>query len=358
VQLLSAPQYPANYLLLSVPAKTFVKFSFGILVMTYYIGIDIGGTKILAAVATPEGCILARAKRKTFSRDNKNTASMTLAQRIAHTALDAASKAGVDMREIEAVGVGAPGPTDIHTGHVFNTVNLPAWRQGFDLGPVLQDLLGPPVFVDNDVNVGLLGEARYGAAQDLDDVVGIFVGTGLGGAIMLDSQLRRGFRWGAGEVGHTYLYWPGNEPMEVEQIASRGAISKELERAVRQGKSPILAELLARRKDGRITSGVIRKALDAGDQTTQKAVAQVQNTLAVLIASLANLLDPQAFVLGGGLVESLGEPFLEPIRKRARPLFFVRHRADEVQIVPAGLGDDSGVLGGVALALELASAQP
>ena len=215
----------------------------------------------------------------------------------------------------------------------------------------LSDLLGLPVFVDNDVNIGLLGEATYGVAKGIDDVVGLFVGTGLGGALVLGGKLRRGFRWGSGEVGHTYLYWPGKKPKDIEKIASRGAISQELAKAVRKGKSPILAELLAQRKDDRITSGVIRKALAAGDPTTQKAVARAQETLAVLIASITNFLDPQAFVMGGGLVESLGEPFLEPIREQARALFFVRQRVEEVQIVAAGLGDDAGVLGGVALAV-------
>ncbi len=319
----------------------------------HYIGIDIGGTKILAAVATPEGEIVARSKQKTFPTGASTESDpMALARRIAQTAQAAMAKAGLAKGDIKAAGIGAPGPTDIRTGRVFNAVNLPGWRNGFDLGPVLRDLLGLPVFVDNDVNVGLLGEATYGAARGIDDVVGLFVGTGLGGALVLGGKLRRGFRWGAGEVGHAYLYWPGKKPLDIEKIASRGAISQELAKAVRKGKSPTLSRLLAQRKDGRITSGVIRKALAAGDPATRKAVARSQEALAVLIASITNFLDPQAFVMGGGLVESLGEPFLEPIRDQARDLFFVRQRVEEVQIVAAGLGDDAGVLGGVALAVE------
>ncbi len=319
----------------------------------YFIGIDLGGTKILAAVATPAGKIIARAKRKTFSPDAGTiTDPMALTRRIAATAQDAMAKTGLEEGDIKAVGIGAPGPTDIHTGHVFNAVNLPGWQDGFDLGPALTDLLGIQTFVDNDVNVGLLGEATYGAARGIDDVVGLFVGTGLGGAIVLGGKLRRGFRWGSGEVGHTYLYYPGRKPMDIEKVASRGAISQKLSRAIKKGKSPIVAELVARRKDNRITSGVIRKALAAGDPVTQRAVAEAQEALGVLIASLTNFLDPQAFVMGGGLVESLGEPFLTPIRKKARALMFVRQRVNEVQIIPALLEDDSGVLGAVALAVE------
>ena len=153
-------------------------------------------------------------------------------------------------------------------------------------------------------------------------------------------------------MGHTYLYYPGRKPMDIEKVASRGAISQKLSRAIKKGKSPIVAALVARRKDNRITSGVIRKALAAGDPVTRRAVAEAQEALGVLIASLTNFLDPQAFVMGGGLVESLGEPFLTPIRKKARALMFVRQRVNEVQIIPALLEDDSGVLGAVALAVE------
>jgi len=319
----------------------------------HYIGIDLGGTKILTAVATPEGHIIARKKQRTIPAEAHGKSSPEiLTKRMAESVHKVLAKAGLSLADIAAVGVGAPGPTNIHTGHVFNAVNLPGWEKGFDLGPALSAELGLPVFVDNDVNVGLLGEATYGAARGMDDVVGLFVGTGLGGAVMLGGKLRRGFRWGAGEVGHTYLYWPGKKPKHIEEIASRGAISKELARVVAKGKSPILAELLAQRKDNRVTSGVIRKALAAGDPATRKAVARAQDALIVLIASLTNFIDPQAFVMGGGLVESLGETFLEPIREQTRKLFFVQHRAQEVQIVAAGLEDNAGVLGGVALAIE------
>ena len=326
---------------------------------SYFIGIDIGGTKILAAVADAQGRILARAKRKTLPKDPARASDpLALTARIAQTAREAITLAGLTEKDIRAVGAGIPGPTDIHTGRVLTAVNLPGWQSGFDFGPALAELLGMRVFIDNDVNVGLLGEVTFGAARGFDDVVGLFVGTGLGGAIMLDGKLRRGFRWSAGEVGHTYLYWPGKKPKDVEKVASRGAISKKLAKAVRKGKSPIVAEILAQRKDDRITSGVIRRALAAGDPVTRKAVARAQETLAVLIASIANFLDPQAFVLGGGLVESLGEPFLDPIRERACELIFLKYRLDEVRILPAGLGDDAGVLGGVALAMERAAEPP
>jgi len=316
----------------------------------YFIGVDLGGTKILAAVATSKGNVIARSKRRTSSGKDADAGPDELIQRIAETARDAVRKADLRLQDVEAAGIGAPGPVNIRKGRVMNAVNLRGWQRSVDLGPALRKLLGVPVFVDNDVNVGLLGEAVYGAARGISDVVGLFVGTGLGGGLILDGKLRRGFRWGAGEVGHTYLHYPGQKPLDVEKVASRGAISRKLTEVVAAGQSPILAELLAKRKDGRITSGVIRRALAAGDSATQAAVAEAQEALGVLIASIANLLDPQAFVLGGGLVESLGEPFLAPIQKRARALFFVRQRVAEVQILPAALGDDSGALGAVALA--------
>ncbi len=320
----------------------------------HYIGIDLGGTKILAVVATAEGEVIARVKRKTMPKNAPaHPDQRALISRIAAIAREAVAKAGLQQHDIKAVGLGAPGPVNIHTGWIANAVNIPGWEHGFMLGPTLSGELHLPVYVDNDVNVALLGEITYGAARGIDDVVSLFVGTGLGGAIALGGKLRRGFRWGAGEVGHTYLYWPGKQPRDIESIASRGAIGRKLAKAVRKGKSPIVAELAARRKDGRITSGVIRRALAAGDPVTQAAVKEAQEAIAVLIASITNLLDPQAFLLGGGLVESLGEPFLEPIRQRARKLFFVQEYVEDVRIMPVSLGDDAGALGAVALAISL-----
>ena len=315
----------------------------------YVVGIDLGGTKMLAAVVDEHGRILARSKRKTIPQKAQNPLPGLVTERMAKTVSDAIAEAGISEREVGAVGASAPGPVDINSGRVFGAVNIPGWENSYDLGPELSQLLGLPVVVDNDVTLGTLGEATYGAAKGITDVIGVFVGTGIGGGVILDGKLRHGFRWGAGEIGHMSMMCQGIRA-DVESFASRGAISRRLRKAVQRGEAPRLADILKQRNDNRITSGVIRQALAVGDPTTLQAVSDAQEVLGLLIASVVNLLDPEAIVMGGGLVESLGESFLEPIREAAYANFFLQHDARRVQIVPAALGDDSVVLGAAVLA--------
>ncbi|NOZ49371.1 MAG: ROK family protein [Chloroflexi bacterium] len=319
-----------------------------------FIGIDLGGTKILAAVVDRQGHILARKKKKTVVRGQKSSPQRVL-ERMLATVHQVVAEAGLSLDDIAAVGASAPGPVDVGSGRVLQAANLEGWKQGFDLGAELVNALGRPVFVDNDVNLGTLGEATYGAGQGKDDVIGVFIGTGIGGGIILDGVLRHGRRYAAGEIGHVMMAPYGDRcgcgvRGHIEALASRGAISRTLTKAVSDGKAPKLAKILRERQDDRITSGVIRRALEAGDKPTRKAIARAQHDLGVFIASLVNILDPQCVVLGGGLVESLGEPFLQPIRKTAYDYFFYKRDVEKVQIVPAALGDDAVVVGATVLA--------
>jgi len=315
----------------------------------YVVGIDLGGTKILSAVVDEQGSIIGRSKRKTTPRKAPKPGPGLVAERMAKTVKEAIRDAGISSNKVMAVGASAPGPVDINKGRVFGAVNIPGWDKPYDLGPKLSQLLGLPVVVDNDVTLGTLGEATYGAAKSISDVIGIFVGTGIGGGVILDGNLRHGFRWGAGEIGHMPMTCQGISA-DVESFASRGAISRRLREAAERGEAPLLVDILKQRGDDRITSGVIRKGLAVGDPTTLQAVSDAQGVLGLLIASVVNLLDPESIVMGGGLVESLGEAFLEPVREVAYANFFLQQDAHLVQIVPAALGDDSVVLGAAVLA--------
>ncbi len=315
----------------------------------YVVGIDLGGTKILAAVVDEQGHIVGRSKRKTIPRKAEDPGPNLVAKRMAKTVKEAIDEAGISSKKVVAIGASAPGPVDINKGRVFGAVNIPGWDKPYDLGPKLSKLLGLPVVVDNDVTLGTLGEATYGAAKGIPDVIGIFVGTGIGGGVILDGNLRHGFRWGAGEIGHMPMTCQGNSA-DVESFASRGAISRRLREAIELGKAPLVLDILKRRGDNRITSGVIRQGLAVGDPTTLQAVSDAQQVLGLLIVSVVNLLDPESIVMGGGLVESLGESFLEPIREVAYENFFLQQDARLVKIVPAALGDDSVVLGAAVLA--------
>lgn len=321
------------------------------------VGVDLGGTKILAAVVDPAGQVLGQSKRKTLPGKTETAITPSLiADRIALTVQEALDAAGLEPKQIKAVGASAPGPVNVDSGWVARAANLPGWEAGYNLGPELSKRLKLPVVVDNDVNLGTLGEAVYGAGRGIADVIGIFIGTGIGGGIILDGKLRRGFRWSAGEIGHMFVDRGG--PMcgcgmvgHVEAIASRGAISRRLAEAIAAGKETILAPAgpLAEAEIS-LTSNDIRRALEAGDALTAAIIGEAQEVLGLLIASVVNLLDPQAVILGGGLVESLGERFVEPVRAQAYNHFFLSDPQHQLQIMQASLGDLATVMGAAELA--------
>ncbi|MFN2187027.1 MAG: ROK family protein [Anaerolineae bacterium] len=313
----------------------------------YVVGMDLGGTKILAAIVDAEGRLLAEAKRATKAPEGPDA----VIRRMAQTARKAARQAGIDWSAIAGVGVGAPGPIDPESGMVYNPPNLPGWDE-VALGPRLSEALGVPVYLENDVNLGTLGEYALGAGRDTKDMVGIFVGTGIGGGLILDGELRSGFRHAAGEVGHMIIFADGpvcgcGRRGCLESVASRTAIERDIRLGIAAGRKSIVAKLL--RERGRLTSGVIARALRKGDPLTTEVVGRAQWYLGLMTASIVNLIDPELIVFGGGVVEALGKEFLAPIRVTARQYYIQQAGAERVRIVAAKLGDHAGVLGAAVL---------
>jgi glucokinase len=314
----------------------------------YRMGIDLGGTKILAAVVDANGAIMGMAKKKTKA----DVGPDGVIQRIVDTASEALGVAKVSVKALASVGVGAPAPVDFETGVVYSAPNLPGWDE-VPLGARLQAEFGVPVRVDNDVNLGTLGEWSLGAGRGCKHMVGIFVGTGVGGGIVIDGKLHRGARYAAGEIGHMIVQ-PDGPPCScgrrgcLEAFASRTAIERAVRAALDEGRPSLVSDLLAAEKD-RLTSGVIRQALQAGDPLMMEAVGQAQFYLGLLVANLVNALDPEMVVFGGGVVEALGDAFLQPIRDTALAYYLQQRGAEQISIVPATLGDHAGVLGGAAL---------
>ncbi len=314
----------------------------------YRMGIDLGGTKVLAAVVDANGAIVGMAKKKTKAEQGPDS----VIKRIIDTAQSAAASAKISMKSIAGIGVGAPAPVDCQTGVVYSAPNLPGWDE-IPLGPRLQAEFGVPVLVDNDVNLGTLGEWSQGAGRGSLHMVGIFVGTGVGGGVVIDGKLYRGARYAAGEVGHTIVQPDGplcgcGQRGCLEAFASRTAIERAVRAGLEEGRSSMVADLLAVEKD-RMTSGVIKQALLAEDPLMLEAVGRAQFYLGLLVANLVNVLDPQIVVFGGGVVEALGDIFLQPIRETARSYYLQQRGAEKISIVPATLGDHAGVLGGATL---------
>ena len=312
------------------------------------IGVDMGGTKILSAVIDADGNILGTAKVPTKA----DRGASEVIDRIANSIRKAIDKSGVASESIQAVGIGAPGPLDPATGVVIFAPNL-GWRD-VPLKAELEARVGFPTFVDNDVNVGTLGEHVFGAGRGVQNVVGIFVGTGIGGGIILNGELFHGASKTAGEVGHIIVKAGGprcgcGTRGCLEAIASRTAMTKQFRKAIlKKGKKSVISKLTDGDL-GAIRSGVLAKAIRLNDKLTLKIFKKVTKYLGIGIGSIVNFLNPEMIVLGGGVVEALDDTFLDDIRAAAKK-YSLPNTLDGVQIVRAALGDNSGILGAAALA--------
>ncbi len=315
---------------------------------TNVVGVDMGGTKILSAVVDGEGKILGTAKIPTNAKSNTSI----VIDRIADCIRKAIDDAHVDKKSIEAIGIGAPAVLDPDTGVVIFAPNL-GWKS-VPLKSELEARINMPTFVDNDVNVGTLGEHAFGAGQNVENLVGIFVGTGIGGGIVLNGQLFHGASKTAGEIGHIIVKADGpkcgcGRRGCLEALASRTAITKQLQKAIqKKGKKSILTELTNGDLE-LIRSGTLAKALRSKDKLTIKVFKDITKYLGVGIGSIVNFLNPEMIVLGGGVVEALDETFIKNIRKAAKK-YALPDTLKNVQIVAAQLGDNAGVLGAAALA--------
>ena len=316
----------------------------------YVVGVDMGGTKILAAVINAKGEIVQQAKRATKPKKGPEE----VIERITRCIREAIDGAELKPSQIRAIGIGSPGPLDPETGVIIFAPNL-GWSN-VPLKAKLEANLSIPTFVDNDVNVGTLGEYAFGAGRGVKNLVGIFVGTGIGGGIILDGKLFHGVNKTAGEVGHMIVEVKGprcgcGNFGCLEAVASRTAITRDLQKAIlKKGKKSKLTELNGGNLD-LIRSKAIARAVKHGDKPTIKVVQRAAKYLGISVASIVHFLNPEMVVLGGGVVEAMGDSLLDPIRHAAAE-YALPTTMDGVQIVAATLGDNAGVIGASVLARE------
>jgi len=308
------------------------------------IGMDMGGTKILAGVISAESKILGTAKRST----KPEVGSEKVVDRMIKTAREVVEEVGLELGEVAALCTGAPGPLDPDQGIVWNAPNL-GW-DNVPLGKLLSEGLGIPAFIANDVDLGALGEHALGAGMGTQDMVGVFVGTGIGGGLILSGALRQGWRKAAAEVGHMTILAEGpvcgcGSRGCLEALASRTAIERDIWAGVKAGRESIVPQLMESDDRERLTSGVIADAYRQGDALVTEVIGRAQFYLGVGIAAVVNLVDPEMIVVGGGVVEALGESYLAPVRTVAYQYFMNKRGAKDVKIVPARLGDNAGLLG-------------
>lgn len=317
----------------------------------YVVGIDLGGTKIYAAVVNHKGRILGVGRKRTKAELGFEA---TLARMVA--CVDEAIKdAKVDEEAVIAVGVGSPGPLDLKKGSIIETPNL-KW-QDVPLKAGLKSALKRPVSIDNDGNVGVLGEFAYGAGHGARDMVGLFIGTGIGGGVIINGKVLHGFNENAGELGHMILHPQGplcgcGNHGCLEAFASRLAIERDIRAAISAGVASKIF-IGVEKPDAPLRSKRLSEAYQAQDPAVQQAVDNSATYVGYGVASLLNILNPEVVVLGGGVVEAIGEPYVKIVAKIASQNVF-KIALRNVRIVPAALKDDSAVLGAAMLAWQKA----
>lgn len=299
-------------------------------------------------VVDDAGRVVGASRRKTKAEDGLEA----VIDRIVEGVGTACGDAGVSCeKDVRGLGIGAPGAIDPSRGVVLEAVNL-RWNE-VPLAELLREKLGVPVHVDNDVNVAVYGEWKMGAGRGCDNLLGAWVGTGVGGGLVLDGKLFAGGFHTAGEIGHTVLL-PG-APMgrrTLEQNCSRTAITDRLVYLIQANEESMLLDL-ANGDVSKIKSKLIAEAYRQGDDLVRSVVDEAASLLGVSLAGLVTVLSLERIVLGGGMTEAMGEPFVRHVRERVRAEVFP-DRCRAVEVVASELEDDAGVVGAAFLAKESA----
>ncbi|MCH2382361.1 MAG: ROK family protein [Pedosphaera sp.] len=311
-----------------------------------YIGVDLGGTKILAGIFDSDHHCLASEKTKT----NQEEGYDAVCGQIVETIRSAAELAGIDPAKVNGAGIGAPGSISSDESHVLFAPNL-GWRDA-PLKADLEAQLGCPVWLGNDCNVAATGIHRLELEAKPNDMVSLFLGTGIGAGIITNGVFLTGATRAAGEVGHMVLDPDGpvcgcGTRGCFEALASRTAIFNKVKSAVNDGAKTLLMDA-GDDSVTRIRSGKLRRAIEAGDELAAAVLGETCLYTGVAIANLCNLLNPEVVALGGGLIEQLQADMLPKIRDTA--LERIMPGARQVRIMATALGDDAGITGAAILA--------
>lgn len=306
----------------------------------YWLGVDLGGTKVLAALFDDNMTLLARSKQPTGAEGGP----MGVIARIQQAVDAVIREAKVEPSQIRGLGFGIPGQIVPKTSIVRFAPNLD-WRD-LDIRPLLPAEWTWPIIVENDVRMGTYGEFVLGAARGAQHVFGIFAGTGVGGGLILNGELHTGFNGNGGEIGHIIVHWRRGDTLE--SIAGRKSMLKRAKEIVEDSPKRVRKEWKGVDFE-RIKSSQLADYYQDDDPIAVQVIDDAARAIASAVATVINLLSPEVIVLGGGLAGALGESFSERIwdlaQKRCLP-----GAAANVRFMPAALGDDAGVVGCAAYA--------
>ena len=313
----------------------------------YYLGIDVGGTKILAGLFDRSINLLAKWKIKTKA----DRGGDAVIDRIARAARELIEDQGLHMADIRAIGLGVPGV--VIKGRVYNAYNL-RWDE-VPIQTILRRRLRVPVFVDNDCNLFTLGIHRVELKGKPDTMAGVFLGTGFGGGLIINGQLFRGHNFAAGEFGQMTIDKNGLKTAHsfrgsLESLASRTGIVRSFRKAVLEGEETMLQEELGPHLTG-VRSRHLRIALAERDPLAKRIVKQAAEDTGIGVAAIISAIGPEYVMINGGVIEALHKAMLPVIRKTAA-VHVLPGTMDGIKIEVSKLGDDGGIHGAAILASE------
>jgi glucokinase len=308
-----------------------------------------GGTKILASVINSKKGIIARYKKPT----NIEAGPKTYVKDIAEIVSRVVQNSKIKKSSIAAVCLGVPGSVNPITGVIGLAPNLKL--KNFQMKSRLEKLISYPILMENDVNLGALGIKNFGVGKKSKNMLAVFVGTGIGGGIIIDGKIYRGHNFVAGEIGHMLVQKNGpkcgcGKKGCFEALASRTAIVNNIINDVKKGKKKsVLFDLI--KSNQRIKSGALKNAVAKRDKVVVSRINEACETIGDVLGSVANLMNFDMIVLGGGVIEAL-EDYMMPRIKKEFNNHVLDAAAKGVKIVASKLGDDAAIYGGIALAEE------
>ena len=312
---------------------------------SYNICLDVGGTKVLGAIFNEKDEIIYRLKKRSKSGGD---ASADVEKVIISVVEEMISESGIERDKLNAIASCAPGVIDQDRGIVLFTPNLP-WRD-YDMASSMKKKFGVPFFVGNDVNLGVLGEYHFGVGRGYKNIVGFFVGTGMGGGLILNGSLFTGNQFKAAEYGHMVLDPEGplcncGQRGCLEAFSSKQGMSAYIRQQAARGRETTMSEAV---QEGVFRSKKLKKALEEGDRVAMEAVDRACHWLAVAAGNMINVISPDLILFGGGVIEAVGDLFLEKILSEVDRYCMPAIRST-VDIKNASLGDDSILYGDLAM---------
>jgi len=312
------------------------------------ISIDMGGTKVLGCVVNSKEGIIARVKKPT---DPTATRKKYIHQ-LAEVVYDLIYETHINKKKIKAVCLGVPGTINPETGVIGLAPNL--GLKNFNIKKMLEAEIPFPVLIENDVNLGALGIKNFGVGKKATNLLAVFVGTGIGGGLIIDGKMYRGSNFVAGEIGHMLVEKNGpkcgcGRKGCFEAVASRTAIVNKIIKDIKSGKRSKLSKLV--KSSERIRSKSLTNAVKSDDKVIRRRIKEGCEVIGETLASIANLLNLDMIVLGGGMIEAL-DFYMMPLIKKSFSEHVMNDSAKGLKMVASKLGDDAAIFGGIALAEE------